>query len=161
MNIKPFGEFDPQNLEEYYDGEIVINGNAIEVDVNFESESVDIDTLNNVSKYIDTIDAQIKMAFESLSEDYDLGEESETALFYLQHHKEELSNDELIKIFGTTEITKDTFFKNVAVSRVGIYPEDKESYSVIDIKLPDEYTNYIMAVTFGADGELSYISMDS
>ena len=161
MKIKPFGEIDPQNIEEYYDGEIVINGNAIEVDVNFESESVDIDTLNNVSKYTDTIDTQIKKAFESLSADYDLGEESETALFYLQHHKDELSNDELIKIFGTTEITKDIFFKSVAVSRVGIYPEDEESYSVIDIKLPDEYTNYIMAVTFGADGELSYISMDS
>ncbi|MDX2463374.1 MAG: DUF2004 domain-containing protein [Porticoccus sp.] len=161
MNIIPFGEIDPNNLEEYYDGAIEINGIPVDVDINFESETTDVDTLNKVSKFIGTIDAQIKKAFESLSSDYDLGEESETALFYLQHHKEELSNDELIKIFGTTEITKNIFFKNIAVNRVGLYPEDEESYSVIDIKLPDEYTNYIMAVTFDEDGELSYISMDS
>ncbi len=161
MNIQPFGEIDSDNLEDYYDGKIIINGTEIEIDINFESESIDEERLNKIKKYIDNIEVQIKSAFDALSTDYDLGEESETALFYLEHHKEELSKEELLKIFGTTDISKELFFKCIEAKRIGLYPEDDEAYSIIDIKLPDEYTNYIMAVTYDEDNKLSYISMDS
>ena len=161
MIIQPFGEIDHNNLENYYDGKIIISGNEIEIDLNFESESIDEKQLKKIMKYIENIDVQIKNAFEELSKDYDLGNESETAAFYLEHHKEELSKDELINIFGTTDISKELFFKCIKEKRIGLYPEDEEAYSIIDIKLPDKYTNYIMAVTYNKDNKLSYISMDS
>lgn len=161
MNVQPFGEIDPQDLDDYYDAQIEVNGDTIEVDLNFESKTIDVDILEKVSQSIDAVDVQIQKAFEALSTDYDLGEESEAALFYLQHHQEELSDDDILKIFGSTDITKEIFLKNIAVSRIGFYPEDEESFTVVDLKLPDQYTNYIMAVTFDAEGELSFISMES
>ncbi|MBD3674081.1 MAG: DUF2004 domain-containing protein [Planctomycetaceae bacterium] len=160
-NIHPFGEIDPHDLDECYDAQIEVNGDPIEIDLNFESKTIEVDILKKVSQSIDAVDVQIQKAFEALSADFDLGEESEAALFYLEHHLEQLSDDEILKIFGSTEITKELFLKKIAVSRIGFYPEDEESFVVVDLKLPDQYTNYIMAVTFDAEGELSFISMES
>jgi hypothetical protein len=41
VEIKPFGNIAPGNLEEYYDGKVTVGGNLVEIDLNFESESID------------------------------------------------------------------------------------------------------------------------
>lgn len=161
MDIVPFGKVDIENLEEYYDGELQIRGNPVEVDLNFESKSIEQSVLEKIEKFLHDIEAFANKSFEEISKDFDLGEESETARFYLQHHLEEFDEDEVLEIFGTKDVDKQTFIKNLSLRRIGIYPENDESYAVFDIQLPEEYTNYLTAVTFDSDGELSYISMDS
>lgn len=161
MDIPPFGEINPSELDEYYDGEISINGTIINIDANFESEDIEESTLNHISSYLNNIQNETKKAFNEISNDWDLGEESETARFYLEHHINELKTEEIMSIFGKTDIDKETFLNSLQIIRIGLYPEDEESFAVFDIQFPEEYTNYLMAVTFNNEGKLSYISMDS
>jgi len=161
MNIEPFGNIDIENLEEYYEGKLQIQDDDVEIDLNFESKSIERSDLEKIKKFISGIETFTKKAFEEISNDYDLGAESETAVFYLQHHIEAFTEDEIMSIFGTKDIDKQTFLKNLTLYRVGFYPEDDESYAVFDIQLPEEFTDYLMAVMFNGDGEFSYISMES
>ncbi len=161
VEINPFDNIDINNLEEYYDSVISVDGNAIEVDLNFESESIEIDLLKPLSTFFQNIESFSVSAFNAISKDFDLGDESETARFYLQHHIDELSESEILSIFGTTNIDKEIFFKHLSLARIGFYPEGEEDYAVFDIQLPEEYTNYLMAVTFDSEGNVSYISFDS
>ena len=161
MDIPPFGKIDSSELEDYYDGEISVMGNKTEVDLNFESESIDESKLIELNKYLGTIDTLSNKAFVAISEDWDLDDDSETARFYFQHHLEELDEEEIKSIFGNTEVDKSLFMKALHLVRIGFCPEDDDSYAIFDIQLPAEYTNYLMAVTFKSNGDLSYISMDS
>jgi len=161
MQIEPFGEIDPGNLEDYYGGEIEIDGDIIEIDINFDSASVDSGLLKKVSDFLSAVDSRIEKAFSAIADDLELDEDTGTARFYLQHHLNELSDEELLSVFGTDDVTEEIFLDSLLVTRIGLYPEDNESWSVVDIKLPDEFTTYLMTVSFNTNGELTGVSMES
>ena len=161
MQIKLFGEIDPHNLEEYYETEIVINKVPVEVDLNFESEIIAESELILLNKYIANIESGVKKAFEAISVDFGLGENSETAVSYLQHHLEMLTEEEKNSLFDNAAISKQIFLNSLELTRIGLYPEDEESYAIYDIHFPKKYTNYLMAVEFNKNDELSAISFES
>jgi hypothetical protein len=161
MEIEIFGKIDPSSPEEYYGGTINLQGNDVEIDLNFESESIGESVFKSVSDFLNNAESMTKKAFSAIASDFDLGDESETARFYLQHHLDELSKDELSEIFGEEEVNKESFMNSLILQRVGMYPEDKESFVIFDIQFPDEFSNYLMAVTFDDANELSYISLES
>jgi hypothetical protein len=161
MEMEVFGKIDPSSPKEYYEGSINLQGNDIAIDLNFESEEVDESVLKLVSSFLKNAEYMSKKAFSAIATDYDLGEESETARFYLQHHIDEFSKNKLSDIFGEEEINKESFMNSLILQRVGIYAEDDESFVIFDIQFPDEFTNYLMAVTFDDANQLSCISMES
>jgi len=161
LEISPFGKIDSSNVEEYYDGSVKIDGKDIEIDLNFESESVSNDLLKDVEKLISKISEFAQQAWSAISKDWDLDAESETARFYLQHHMDEFSEDEIVKLFGTSSVDKTVFLKALSLVRVGLYPEDEEIFSVFDIQLSPELTDYLMSVSIGSDGQVTGISFES
>lgn len=161
MEISPFGKIDSSNVEEYYDGSVKIDGKDVEIDLNFESESVSNDLLKDVEKLISKISKFAQQAWSAISEDWDLDAESETARFYLQHHMDEFGEGEIVKLFGTSSVDKTVFLKALSLVRVGLYPEDEEMFSVFDIQLSPELTDYLMSVSIGSDGQVTGISFES
>jgi hypothetical protein len=162
MEIRPFGKIDADNLADYYYGELLIHSDKkVEIDLNFESVSIDSSDLDKINEFINDIETYAKKAFDEISKDYDLGEESESARLYLQHHFEEFTEEEIIEVFGTKDIDKQTFLNSLMLRRVGLYPEDDESYAIFDIQFPEEHTNYVMAVNFNSDGHFSFIDLES
>jgi hypothetical protein len=159
--VVPFGEINPSELEDYYDGEISIAGKKIDVDLNFESEEIDKSILIGVDSLLKGVDKLAHKALMAVSSDWDLNEESETARFYLQHHLDEFDASEITAIFGTTDINKSTFINALLIERVGFYPEDDESYVIVDIQFNKDVTNYLMAVNFDNQGEITEITMES
>ena len=161
LEISPFGKIDPNNIEEYYDGRVEVDGKDVKIDLNFESESVDSDLLKDVENVISKISEFAKLAWLAISEDWDLDLESETARFYLQHHLDEFSEEEIVKLFGTSNVDKSIFFKALSLVRIGLYPEDDEMFTVFDIQLSKELTNYLMSVSISSDGKVTDIDFES
>jgi len=161
MKIEPFGEIDLNSLGEYYEGEVSVDGRTVEVDLNFESETIGKEVLRSVESIMSNVKKYLDLSFAAISADFDLEKDSETAVKYLEHHKEILESDELVKVFGTTEISKEIFLNSLSAHRVGLYPEDEESFIVVDVGISREITDYLMAVTFNVEGKLSFISMES
>jgi len=161
MELKPFGNIDVNNLEDYYSSEVKVGDKNIEVDLNFENESIKEKDLINIPPFIENIEEHLTNAMKSISEDYDLGDDSETVQDYLSHHQEILDDEELQELFGTKTISKELFLSKLETHRIGFYPEDDESFVIIDIQFPQEITDYILAVTLDSEFNLSYISMDS
>ena len=161
MNINTFGVISAEHLDEYYTGNIEINGKLIDIDLNFESESVDESLLISVDTVLKNIRDFADKAWNAISDDWDLNEDSETARFYLQHHLEEFSEEEILTIFGTTEIDKRAFMSALSLTRVGLYPEDADMFIVFDFQFPDEYTNYLMSLSLTQDGLVNDLSLQS
>lgn len=161
MKLKYFGEIDPKKVEEYYHHQVTIAGKQIELDLNFEDEGTDLININKVSKFLDDLQQLLSDAITSISNDYELGRDSETARDYLEHHLEILEPEEIQDLFGTKEITKELFMSKLIVERVGFYPEDADAFAIVDVTFKGGISNYLMAVTYDENRELSYISMDS
>lgn len=161
MNIVPFGKIDPNNVEDYYDGSVNLGGDSVDIDLNFESESVSESVLVAIEKTMNQLPKFSGLAWKAISDDWDLDEESETARFYLQHHLDEFDEDEIIKLFGTNEINKDAFTKALSLVRIGLYPEDEDMFSVFDIQFSPGFTNYLMSISITQSGLISDISFES
>lgn len=161
MNISPFGNIDPNNIEEYYDGRVKVDGKDIETDLNFESESVSENLIREVGKLTSKISEFAQLAWTAISEDWDLDSESETARFYLQHHLDEFSEEDVVKLFGTTNVDKSAFFNALSLVRIGLYPENDEMFAVFDIQLSQELTDYLMSVSISSGGQVTGVSFES
>ncbi|WP_299775917.1 DUF2004 domain-containing protein [uncultured Pseudoteredinibacter sp.] len=161
MDIPPFGKIDSKNIEEYYDGSVNVDGKDVEIDLNFESESVDDELLECVATVTSRVPELANKAWAAISEDWDLGSESETARFYLQHHLDEFSEEEIVKLFGTQSVDKSVFLKALSLVRIGLYPEDDEMFSLFDIQLNQDLTDYLMSVSIDSDGQVTGISFES
>lgn len=161
MKLSIFGEIDPNNVEEYYDGNVKIDGKDVEIDLNFDSESVNEDLLTDVEIFIAKISELAQKAWTAIAEDWDLDSESETARFYLQHHLDEFSQEELVKLFSTSNVEKSVFFRALSLVRVGLYPEDDEIFSIFDIQFSQELTDYLMSVSIDSNGKVTGLSFES
>jgi hypothetical protein len=161
LNIGPFGNVDKDNLEDYYDGTLEIDGQEIEVDLNFESDSVDDSLFKEVEKTINNIESLSEKAWVAISNDWDLDAESETVRFYLEHHLEHFDEDEIIDIFGSKDVDKEAFFNAISLTRVSLYPEDDEMYVVFDVQLSPEITNYLISVAIDRQGQVADITFES
>ena len=161
MNIKPFGKIDIENLEEFYEGSLDIQGNLVDVELIFDSDTIKTSEIKKLKNFIKNIKTFAQKALDELSKDYDLGENSQTVRQYLQHHLDQFSEDEIMNIFGSKDVDKDLFFTALSIKTISLYPEDSDSYAVFNAHLPEGYTNYSMAVTFNDKGKLSSISMES
>jgi len=161
MEIEPFGQLDPDAIEEFYEGSVTIAGSPVAVELNFEDDSVDPGLLESVSRYLSNLETEAQRAFQEVGKDWDLGEESEAARFYLEHHLEHFTEQEVAKLFASSSVDKEAFMRALKLTRIAFHPEDDESFAIFDIQFPEEMTDYLMAVTFDDERDLSFISMDS
>ncbi|MFY0481823.1 hypothetical protein ACI6PS_04390 [Flavobacterium sp. PLA-1-15] len=53
--LKGFGRLDLKALNEYYEGFMMLNGEMIQMDLNFENKTIDASKINSVEKIFDTI----------------------------------------------------------------------------------------------------------
>ncbi len=59
----------------------------------------------------------------------------------------------------TDPAADETFLRSMTLVRVGIYPESEEI--VCDYTIGLDVTNYLVAVAFGANGEVCNVSLES
>ena len=161
MNVKYFGELSPDNVESYYECQVVIDDVELDIDLNFEENSIDLSSLEKVNTFLENINSNINLAIRLISDDYDLEDDSETARDFLAHHLEVLPKKDITSLFDSEDVTKEEFISSLIAYRVGFYPEDEESFVIIDVSFKGDVTNYLMAVTLNEKYEISYISMDN
>jgi hypothetical protein len=83
---------------------------------------------------------------------------------YIDHHLSELPAPVLQSLFATTrasEIMPALFLTRMVLERVGLYPADETRTAVFDYTLDQDATNYLVAVSFDAEGVVTSIDMES
>lgn len=161
MELQLFGEINEHDVEDYYEVRFVYEDQNIEVDLNFEESSIDKSNLVRVNGLLSELVGCLQKAEAAISKDYDLGDAAETVQDYLNHHIDIFNDEEIEAIFGTKDVTKQTFLSALEAKRVGFYPEDYESFMLVDFTLKNDVTDYLICVVFNGAGELTDIMMES
>lgn len=162
-SLPPFGKLDPANLEEYYDGEIMFNGQEIQIDLNFENDSIEPKHLDAVKKFIDSLSAFDKRNKEYIEQDY-ADEDADTVKTYVQHHLEEIDKDELSDIVDFDDESADPeiqLMKALRLVRVGLYPDSEDQFAIFDYSIGEDLTNYLVVISSDENGDPDDITMES
>lgn len=163
IKIPHFGPLDPEALEEYYDVEIDFNGKQIQVDLNFGNTSIDPSKLDIVKAFIDNIRIHDIKNKKFIEDDYK-DEEGDTVKTYLEHHLEELGEDELAALIDPNSKSSEhekQLLKKLHLVRVGIYPEGEDQFAIFDYSLGQDITDYLVVINTDENGNLVYMTMES
>lgn len=158
-----FGELDTEALEEFYDAEMELNGETIELDVNFEGDSIDPLELESVKRFLDNIPAFDKQNQTYIAADY-ADEEADTVKTYVDHHLEDIGQDDLGDLidFENAQVPPaDQLVKALKLVRVGIYPDSEEQFATFDYSIGQHLTNYMVVVFTDQNGQLDYMTIES
>jgi hypothetical protein len=156
-----FGEIDSDDLDEYYETELTVNGREVEVDINFEGKTIDLAKLNKLNEWLSNVTKLDELGLATVQEDFKIGE---TVKEYIEHHIEELDSDDLKALLkgakqGTTKEEK--LLSTIRLKRIGFYPHTDERFVNLDYTLDEDLTDYLVVLDFTEDGKLHYITLES
>ncbi|MCX2496136.1 DUF2004 domain-containing protein [Pedobacter sp. PF22-3] len=158
-----FGNLPTENLEEYYDVDIELNGNEIQVDLNFENQTVDTLILDKVKNFIEKLEKFDKLNKTYILNDYN-DEDGDTVKFYLEHHLEELDKEELTKLVNfddTITEPEQQLLSKLKLVRVGLYPDNEDNFAIFDYSIGKDITNYLVVINTDENGQLDYMTVES
>ena len=158
-----FGNLPTENLEEYYDVDIELNGNEIQVDLNFENQTVDTLILDKVKNFIEKLEKFDKLNKTYILNDYN-DEDGDTVKFYLEHHLEEVDKEELTKLVNfddTITEPEQQLLSKLKLVRVGLYPDNEDNFAIFDYSIGKDITNYLVVINTDENGQLDYMTMES
>jgi hypothetical protein len=158
-----FGKLSIENLEEYYNVDIEFNGDEIQIDLNFEDKAIDTSTMDKVKIFIENIDELDKLNKTYIYNDYN-DEDGDTVKFYLEHHLDEISEEEISILVNFEDILKEPeqqLLTKLKLVRVGLYPHDEYNFAIFDYTIGREFTDYLVVVKTDENGQLDYMTMES
>jgi rRNA-processing protein FCF1 len=141
-----FGVIDTQNLSEFYETDIRIDEQLLELDLNFESLSAGLHELNQIKSFLELLSDNTKLAQKYLD---NLDKDDELVVDYFECHQD-LADDYELRLEVSTLVLK----------RIGIYPSDKW-YAIFDFTFPDDLSDRFLTVLLNQDGSLLDVTHES
>jgi hypothetical protein len=163
IKLPHFGTLDSESLEEYSDVDIEFNGSEVQIDLNFENDSIAIERLELTKRFIENLRIHDLNNKKYIINDLnDAG--SDNVRFYLQHHLEELATDDLADLIGDDVKTEDKaklLMNKLHLVRVGLYPDSEDQFAIFDYSIGKELTNYLVVINTDENGNLDYMTVES
>ena len=156
-----FGTVDPEALNEYYDVQTEMAGQRLTVDINFDESSIAIEKLDQLRIRLETLQALLGHASDAVRESF---RQEQDARKYIDQHMDLIDSPELQKGLRQADAglsSEEKLFALVRPLRIGLYPEDEESYFVFDFSLSRELTDYLIVVVMSVDEKLRYVTTES
>jgi hypothetical protein len=160
-NLPPFGDLETEALDSYYDVDIDFEGRTIQLDLNFEEDTIETKRLDMVKDFIARLSEFNKKNLVSIHEDFDDGD---TVKEYIEHHLEELTKEDLAALIDNNnkKVSQDLqLLGRLQLVRVGLYPGSDEQFATFDYSIGQELTNYLVVLFTNEKGELDYMTMES
>lgn len=159
-----FGTIHSENLEEYYEVDAEMNGKVVQIDLNFEANTLSLENFERVKSFIENIEKFDQNNHAYIQQNFE-GEHDGTVKEYVDFHLDELSDDFLVHIGISNSIDKTQQFLNkLYLTRIGLYPDgkyDTSYFAVFDYTVNRELSDQLMVVKTDHQGHLDHLSWES
>jgi len=160
MKIEYFDKIDFSNLDNYYSTEITIDSLQIEIDLNFETKSIDSAEIDKLNSTLKDLKSLIAKTWDWIKVDYKTGVDVKE---YISFHLDDFFEDnpeEILQGTDTSLNNDERFLQTLKVRRIGFYPSS-DNYIVLDYMTNEELSNYILVVNVNENIELENITVES
>ena len=163
LHVPSVGAVDFSNVDDGYWSFMAPFGGS-EIDVTFDTGGPDMSSemLAKVTPLIADMAKCDERARAAILSNFNASNDSSTRL-YLSHHLEELESDDRIQCFGTDSknLGITDLLASLRLKRAGFYPAGDTKIATFDYSIGPDFTDYILAVEFSADGSILDVSMES
>ncbi|HMG07129.1 MAG TPA: DUF2004 domain-containing protein [Mucilaginibacter sp.] len=156
-----FNELDSESLTDYYEVDIDIEQDKVQLDINFDETNIDPAKLDTLKKYLDEPQAIINIAKKEIFNDFENGEDVKE---FLTYHIEELDQSELDNLLNHADKTlslEQQILSILKLRRIGFYPDDDDIFAVLDFVLSEDISQYILVVKMNDSKTVDHITMES
>jgi hypothetical protein len=160
-NLPFFNELDSDLLTDYYEVDVDIEQNKIQLDINFDETTIDADKLLVVKSYLDDPQTIIDIAKKEILNDFTNGEDVEE---FLSFHIEELDQNDLDNLleFADKDLSlEEQILSVLKLRRIGFYPDYDDEFAVLDFVLDKDISQYILVVKMNDSKAVDNITMES
>lgn len=161
INLPFFNELDSDNLTDYYEVDVDIEQNKVQLDVNFEEKTINPDKLLILKSYLDSPQAIINIAKEAIINNFANGEDVKE---FLTFHIDELNQNDLGNLLKQADKTlslEEQILSVLKLRRIGFYPYDNDEFAILDFVLDEEISQYILVVKLNNNKTVDNITMES
>lgn len=163
FSLPHFGELDYTQLEEYYDVDITYHGQEVQLDLIFDGERIDPERLNIVKQFIINIAELDRKNKQYIKQDY-TDRNCDTVRNYLEHHLEELDEDELAGLINAEDPKTNPqiqLMNALKLVRMGLHPHSEEQFAIFDYSIGQDLTQYMVVIITDQEGNLDYMTIES
>ncbi|MBO9631721.1 MAG: DUF2004 domain-containing protein [Chitinophagaceae bacterium] len=163
VEIPYFGPFNTASVEEYYETEIQHNYMSVQIDINFENNTIGEERLIALKKFLEKIPvwaSQNKQYIQdNLADEHD-DTVREYAEFILEEF-EEATLQELIDMDTDMEERVGQLTSLLHLVRIGLYPDGDGQFAVFDYTIGPDLLDNLIVINTDENGKLDYITMES
>ena len=136
-------QLDPNKLDDYYDLDFKVGGQPITIDLNFDQNTIDVNRLDAVKKFLANIEAFDKTNKDRIKQDY-ADENCDTVKTYVEYFIKE-NDEEDIARFTTRQNQphniKQQLLSKFQLVRLGLYPHEDVHFATFDYTISGELTD--------------------
>jgi hypothetical protein len=161
INLPFFNELDSESLTDYYEVDIDIEQDKVQLDINFDETNIDPAKLSILKEYLDEPQAIINIAKKEIFSDFENGEDVKE---FLAYHMEELDQSELDGLLIHADKTlsiEQQILSTLKLRRIGFYPDNDDVFAVFDFVLSGDISQYILVVNMNDSKTVDSITMES
>jgi hypothetical protein len=161
INVPFFNELNSDSLTDYYEVDIDLEQNKVQLDINFEETTIEPDKLLIVKSYLDNLLGIIDIAKTEIYHDFNNGEDVKE---FLTFHIEELDQDDLDVLLRDADKKLPILQQILSIlklRRIGFYPHDDDEFATLDFILNEDVSQYILVVKMTKNKTVDHITMES
>lgn len=149
-------EFDPEKDQNEWEFTIEWSSRTVRVDITFDGATMNPSALDSLAQFVTDIAGFDELARQSMRQDFHslIGD-------YLDFDG---AGDLLQEVFGTEDnksIDAEMFLTPMHLVRIGLYPDEPDTYAVFDYTLGKELTDNLVAVKFDDRRKVATIAVES
>jgi hypothetical protein len=164
FDIPSVGAVDfPRGTNGFWEFDLPMRSGDVPVDINIGGDELTEELFEEIQSFIADAAQFDEIARDAFKAEFTEKPEG-TVSTYLTHHAEELSEKEMLRIFGTKDpddLGIGHLLEALQLKRIGLYPGGENYVAVFDFTIGEEATDYLLALEFDEDGNVFGISMDS
>lgn len=163
VELPYFGPLDTTSVEEYYETEIQHNYMSVQIDINFENNTIEEERLIAVKKFLEKIPAwaiQNKKYIQDNLTDENDDTVREYAEFILEEFQE-ADLQEMIDMDTDMEERVNQLTRMLHLVRIGLYPDGDAQFAVFDYTIGHDLLDHLVVINTDENGKLDYITMES
>jgi hypothetical protein len=156
-----FGTITLSNARDYEIDNVKINENIVSIDLNFENEKINPETLNYIRNILDNIQ---DIENEVKSEIREYVNQDGMVKEYFKYHIEEIETQELKNYLKDTDqnlTTELKLFSKLELKRIGFFPDSPKFSAILDYRVAIEFSDDILVVILNEKGEIEKITVES
>lgn len=155
-----FNEIDLDDLENWYDAEVEVDGDKVSMDMNFDETTTGESEVTFVKEYLEKLPELSRLLKERVRADLS----NATTQEYLTTVKGKVSVEKLNEQLSKADQSlpqDEQLLSFLRLKRVAFFPEDAERFAFFDYTLGVDFTDYLLAFTLDTKGEVVELSIEN